>query len=98
LAAKAIQEFTTGEKHGRKDRRKRGQVPIHGRHARTREPRLVAGPTQHRDAAQEFAPIRSQGHVEEFKSLDLNAVIKDLHALMTDRRSGGRPTSVTTAG
>ena len=32
-----------------------------------------------------------------FKTLDLDAVIKDLHALMTDSKTGGRPTSVTTA-
>ena len=35
-------------------------------------------------------PIRSMGkefsYAEEFKNLDLNAVIKDLHALMTDSR------------
>jgi len=31
-------------------------------------------------------------YAKEFKSLDLNAVIKDLHALMT----GGRPTLATT--
>ena len=37
-------------------------------------------------------------YVKEFKSLDLDAVIKDLHALMTDFRSGGRPTSATTGG
>ena len=36
-------------------------------------------------------------YAKEFKSLDLNAVIKDLHALMT-RRIGGRPTLATTAG
>src|SRR5262249_11132293 len=34
-------------------------------------------------------------YAKEFKSLDLNAVTKDLRALMTDSR-GGRPTSVTT--
>ena len=34
-------------------------------------------------------------YAEEFKSLDLNAVIKDLHALMTTRRTGGRPTMAT---
>ena len=34
-------------------------------------------------------------YAEEFKSLDLDAVIKDLHALMTTRRSGGRRTMAT---
>ena len=34
-------------------------------------------------------------YAEEFKSLDLDAVIKDLHALMTTRRTGGRPTTAT---
>ncbi len=37
-------------------------------------------------------------YAKEFKSLDLDAVIKDLHALMTDCRSGGRPISATTGG
>ena len=36
-------------------------------------------------------------YAKEFKTLDLNAVIKDLHALMTDSQPGGRPTSATTA-
>ena len=38
-------------------------------------------------------------YAEEFKSLDLNAVIKDLHALYySNRKTGGRPTSAITAG
>jgi hypothetical protein len=36
-------------------------------------------------------------YAEEFKSLDLAAVKKDLAALMTTRRTGGRRTLVTTA-
>ena len=35
-------------------------------------------------------------YAEAFRSLDLDAVIKDLHALMTASRTGGPPTSVTT--
>jgi catalase (peroxidase I) len=34
-------------------------------------------------------------YAEEFKNLDLNAVIKDLHALMTDSQDCGRPTMAT---
>ena len=34
-------------------------------------------------------------YAEEFKTLDLDAVIKDLHALMTTRRTGGPPTTAT---
>ena len=37
-------------------------------------------------------------YAEEFKSLDLNAVIKDLHALMTASQGGGQPILATTAG
>jgi catalase-peroxidase len=37
-------------------------------------------------------------YAKEFESLDLNAVIEDLHALMTTRRIGGRPILATTAG
>ena len=52
------------------------------------QPRLVAGPARHRCAPSAFHPVRSDGrgfdYAKEFKSLDLNAVIKDLHALMTD--------------
>ena len=36
-------------------------------------------------------------YAKEFKTLDLNAVIKDLHALMTDSRRGGLPTLATMA-
>ena len=37
-------------------------------------------------------------YAKEFKTLDLNAVIKDLHALDDgSRRNGGRPISVTMA-
>jgi len=35
-------------------------------------------------------------YAEEFKSLDYNALKKDLAALMTTRRTGGPPTSGTT--
>ncbi len=34
-------------------------------------------------------------YAEEFKSLDLDAVIEDLHALMTTRRTGGPRTTAT---
>ena len=37
-------------------------------------------------------------YAKEFNSLDLNAVIEDLHALMTDFRIGGRPILATTGG
>ena len=36
-------------------------------------------------------------YAEAFESLDLEAVKQDLHVLMTDSRTGGRQTSVTTA-
>jgi hypothetical protein len=36
-------------------------------------------------------------YAQAFKQLDLAAVKRDLHALMTIRRTGGRPTSATTA-
>ena len=36
-------------------------------------------------------------YAEEFKTLDLEAVKKDIDALMTTRRTGGRPTTATTA-
>ena len=35
-------------------------------------------------------------YAEEFKSLDLKALMQDLEALMTTRRTGGRPTTATT--
>jgi catalase (peroxidase I) len=38
----------------------------------------------------------SFNYAEEFKSLDLEAVKKDLHVLMTDSRTGGRRISVIT--
>ena len=76
-------------------------MPVHPRRPRTHQPRLVAGCTEHRDAPSESKLSDPMGkdfdYAKEFKSLDLNAVIKDLTALMTDRKSGGRPTSVTTA-
>src|SRR6476469_2076865 len=40
------QHSTIGDKYGRKDLRKRRQVPVHGRPRRTHEPRLVAEPTR----------------------------------------------------
>ena len=63
-------------------------MPVH-RWPRTQEPRLVAGrswtsrcsigtPTLSDPMGEAF------DYAKEFKSLDLNAVIKDLHALMTD--------------
>ncbi len=37
-------------------------------------------------------------YAEEFRKLDMAALKKDLRALMTDRGTGGRPTTATTAG
>lgn len=37
-------------------------------------------------------------YAKEFKTLDLNAVIKDLQALMTKSRNGGPPISAIMAG
>ena len=53
------------------------------------EPRLVAGRAGHLRCSigTPTCPIRwarTFDYAKEFKSLDLNAVIKDLHALMTD--------------
>ncbi len=56
--------------------------------ARAREPRLVAGSPGYLGSSPEFQPVQPNGrsfdYAKEFKSLDLDAVIKDLHALMTD--------------
>ena len=64
-------------------------MPVHGRRARAQESRLVAGCTRHRDAPSAIPTLsdpmgKDFDYAKEFKSLDLNAVIKDLHALMTD--------------
>ena len=59
-----------------------------GRYAGVREQRLVAGTAQPQRSATRFASRRSDGeefdYTKEFESLDLNAVISDLRALMTD--------------
>ena len=36
-------------------------------------------------------------YAEQFKTLDLAAVKRDIAAVLTDSRTGGRPTSATTA-
>jgi putative heme-binding domain-containing protein len=55
---------------------------------RHHEPRLVAEPVEARTPAPAFLQVQSDGrgfdYAEEFKSLDLAAVKKDLAALMTD--------------
>ena len=52
------------------------------------QPRLVAGPAElqvlHRNSRLSDPMGKAFDYAKEFKSLDLNAVIKDLHALMTD--------------
>ena len=54
----------------------------------THEPRLVAEPAEPSGSPPALALSDPMGeafdYAKEFKSLDLNAVIKDLHALMTD--------------
>jgi len=54
----------------------------------------VARPAEPQDAAPAVLEVQSDGeafdYAEEFKTLDLDAVIKDLTALMTDSRTGGR--------
>jgi catalase (peroxidase I) len=66
------------------------QVPGHGRTTREGhdQPRLVAGSTQSENSPPTLCLVRSDGRQvqlrEEFKSLDLQAVKRDLFALMTD--------------
>ena len=65
-------------------------MPVaHSGRPRTRQPRLVAEPAEPSGSPPAFRPCpirwaRTFDYAEEFKSLDLDAVIKDLHALMTD--------------
>ena len=78
------------------------KCPFTGGTRATHEPRLVAGPrwtsqVLHRNSALSDPMGEAFDYAKEFKSLDLDAVIKDLHALMTDSQDGGRPTSATTA-
>jgi len=57
------------------------------------EPRLVAESAEAQHPAPALAPVRSMAALqlrEEFRSLDLAAVKKDLRALMTDSQTGGR--------
>jgi catalase (peroxidase I) len=82
-------QTTKGEKHVN-----RNKVPVRGRRGQPHgvrgpeERRLVAPATEPEDAAPAVLEVQSLGasfnYAEEFKSLDLDAVIKDLHALMTD--------------
>ena len=63
-------------------------MPVH-RRPRTQEPRLVAGRAGHRGAPHGTRPCpirwaRSSTTPRSSRTLDLNAVIKDLHALMTN--------------
>jgi hypothetical protein len=62
-------------------------MPVHGL-ARTRKSRLVAGCAGRFGSPPQFHFIRPDGqafdYAKEFKTLDLNAVIKDLTALMTE--------------
>jgi catalase-peroxidase len=57
-----------------------------GSHKRKAASNLEWWPNQ--QSQPELCPVRSHGrggdYAKEFKSLHLNAVIKDLHALMTD--------------
>ena len=67
----------------------RTKMPGSGRAPHILEPRLVAGPAQYRCSPPELFPVRSYGQgrsttPRSSRSLDLNAVIKDLQALMTD--------------
>jgi catalase (peroxidase I) len=67
----------------------RSKVPVHTHRSWGRdECRLVAESAEPEDPAPALPLSDPMGkefnYAEEFKSLDLNAVIKDLHALMTD--------------
>jgi catalase (peroxidase I) len=67
-------------------------VPIHGRNPRTHEPRdwwpnqLNIG-VLHQNSPKSDPMDEAFDYAKEFKSLDLNAVIKDLQALMTDSQA-----------
>src|SRR5262245_25093415 len=50
---------TLGENHGRKNRQDRDRVPVHERHARPHEPRLVAEPVGHPGAPPQLRSVRS---------------------------------------
>ena len=51
----------------------------------------------HRNSSLSDPMGKAFDYAKEFKTLDLNAVVKDLQALMTNRRNGGRPISAITA-
>ena len=67
---------------------KRGQVPGHARARAAHEPRLVADTLDldslHRNSSLSDPMDEDFDYAKEFKSLDLEALIKDLRALMTD--------------
>ena len=69
------------------DDKSAGKCPFTGGQ-RTRQPRLVAGALDiemlHRNSNLSDPMGKEFDYAKEFKTLDLNAVIKDLHALMTD--------------
>ena len=76
-----------------------GKCPVagspHGRTNRDWWPNHVDIQILHRNSRLSDPMGKEFDYAEEFKTLDLNAVIKDLHALMTD---SGPPTSAITAG
>ena len=78
-----------------------GKCPFTGgSHAHTNKdwwPNQLSLNVLHQHSAKSDPMGEAFDYAEEFKSLDLNAVIKDLHALMTNfGKTGGPRTSATT--
>ena len=78
------------------------KVPVHGRRAdaanRDWWPDALDVSVLHRNSTLSDPMGKAFDYAKEFKTLDLNAVIKDLTRVDDGiRRNGGRPTSVTMA-
>ena len=81
---------------------RRGQVPVHGRHPRTPQSRLVAGPPRYRRAPYGPPFRRSDGRGVRLRQgiQEPRPQCRDQGPACPDdglRRTGGRPTSATTA-